>query len=281
MVLLLKQLATRGNTVIISIHQPRASVYALFDEVTLLSEGSVIFSGPVGGLAKHFNALGFQAPANTNPIEYYVDLISIDYSSPEHEKLSRSRVEELARAFRQKNPIEEEFQVNLPVTNPVSRELKRAKGPLAAVAKGMRVFGTLFRRAWRQVTQPGTTENLTLTPFANFARQVTRDFPLNFARLMSSLFVSLLYGAIYNNLGLGAGSIPDRLGLLQIAAVSTAMTTVVKATTSFVTERQIVNRERRSGSYSTLPYLLSKLAAEAPLAMYEYPHSNNENDPVN
>jgi len=45
------------------------------------------------------------------------------------------------------------------------------------------------------------------------------------------------------------------------------MTTVVKATTSFVTERQIVNRERRSGAYSTGAYLLAKLVAEVPLSV--------------
>jgi hypothetical protein len=39
----------------------------------------------------------------------------------------------------------------------------------------------------------------------------------------------------------------------------------VKATTSFVSERLIINRERRSGAYSTLSYLVSKLAAELPL----------------
>jgi hypothetical protein len=87
----------------------------------------------------------------------------------------------------------------------VSGSQLKSSGPFGKLRKTVRNFGTLFLRAWRQVT---------------------RDFPLNFARLMSSLFVSLLYGAIYNKLGLGASTVPDRLGLLQIAAVSTAMTTV-------------------------------------------------------
>jgi ABC-type multidrug transport system ATPase subunit len=42
---LFKQLAAKGNTVIFSIHQPRASIYSLFDDITLLSEGRVIYSG--------------------------------------------------------------------------------------------------------------------------------------------------------------------------------------------------------------------------------------------
>lgn len=69
---LLKSLAENGNTVITSIHQPRSSVYAMFDEVTLLSEGLVMYSGPTAGVVKHFQSLGYSVPPNTNPIEYFV-----------------------------------------------------------------------------------------------------------------------------------------------------------------------------------------------------------------
>lgn len=113
---LLKKLAEKGNTVITSIHQPRSSVCALFDEVTLLSEGQVMYSGPAAGIVKYFQSLGYSVPANTNPIEHFVgihciieigtpflcvnydlpffaDLISIDYSSKEEELNSRDRID--------------------------------------------------------------------------------------------------------------------------------------------------------------------------------------------
>lgn len=45
-VYLLHKLAVRSNsTVIISIHEPRASICSLFDDVTLMSEGGVVYSG--------------------------------------------------------------------------------------------------------------------------------------------------------------------------------------------------------------------------------------------
>lgn len=55
-----------------------------------------------------------------------------------------------------------------------------------------------------------------------------------------------------------------------MAAVNTAMTALIKATTSFVSEKQIVQRERKSGAYTVFPYFLSKLLAEAPLSAF-YP----------
>ena len=58
----------------------------------------------------------------------------------------------------------------------------------------------------------------------------------------------------------------SRLGLLQVAAVNTAMTSLIKATTSFVTEKAIIQKERRRGMYSVVPYFLAKIAAEVPLS---------------
>lgn len=42
----LRQLAQDGHTVLCSIHQPRGSVYAKFDDIVLLTEGSLVYAGP-------------------------------------------------------------------------------------------------------------------------------------------------------------------------------------------------------------------------------------------
>ena len=47
----LKQLAREGHTVVCSIHQPRSSIYAMFDDLVLLSEGALVYSGTCSGIA--------------------------------------------------------------------------------------------------------------------------------------------------------------------------------------------------------------------------------------
>lgn len=42
----LRQLAQDGHTVICSIHQPRGSVYGKFDDIVLLTEGALVYTGP-------------------------------------------------------------------------------------------------------------------------------------------------------------------------------------------------------------------------------------------
>ena len=41
----LKGLAANGHTVVASIHQPRSSIFAMFDDLVLLSEGEVVYCG--------------------------------------------------------------------------------------------------------------------------------------------------------------------------------------------------------------------------------------------
>ena len=330
---LLKGLADNGCTVVCSIHQPRASVYKMFDDITLLAEGRCMYSGSKAGMISHFKSCGYPCPFHINPAEHYVDLVSVDYSSPELERSSKDRILRLANIFSDKQtkgiarslssarfksiyakgklfPARKAFHGRHLMTE--LRGMKEKFSKFFPRLKLVKKFTILLRRAWRQIT---------------------RDKALNTARLCSSLFSALLFGAIYFRMGTGASTVPDRLGnsqksvsssyywplivynpsthmnsshnninmklndlelcdimsyiippktshsctpfltllgLLQVAAVNTAMTALIKATTSFVSEKQIVQRERKSGAYTVFPYFLSKLLAEAPLSAF-YP----------
>jgi ATP-binding cassette subfamily G (WHITE) protein 8 (sterolin 2) len=70
----------RKRTVILSIHQPRYDIFACIDEVTLLSRGDLIWSGPVSEMLNHFSHLGFACPKLTNPADFILDLSSLDVS---------------------------------------------------------------------------------------------------------------------------------------------------------------------------------------------------------
>jgi hypothetical protein len=54
--------------------------------------------------------------------------------------------------------------------------------------------------------------------------------------------------------------LPVLLLLLQVAAINTAMSALVKTITVFPKERAIVNRERTRKAYNVLPYLSGELA---------------------
>ncbi len=172
---LLKQFSKKGNTVITSIHQPRTSSFELFDEVTLLSEGRLIYTGDRSELLGYLASRGYPCPNHINPAEFCIDLVSIDYSSSEAEAESRKRILSLAEAFshhQQQQKTLEEFkylkaQILKTKNNDSINILKRRPSVIGGVIRGFRSFRILFVRAWKQVT---------------------RDKPLNIARFVSNIF---------------------------------------------------------------------------------------------
>ena len=96
----LKILCQSGCTVIMSIHQPRSSIFQLFDELILLAEGRLIYSGAAGMTAvNYFGDLGFKCPELFNPADYFLDIISVDNRSITEENRSTKRIEFLIDAF--------------------------------------------------------------------------------------------------------------------------------------------------------------------------------------
>ena len=52
------RLGGRGKTIVFSIHQPRYSIYKLFDTVTLLSGGECVYHGSTEASLDYFQDLG-------------------------------------------------------------------------------------------------------------------------------------------------------------------------------------------------------------------------------
>lgn len=75
---LLRSLARNGATVICSIHQPSASIFQIFDKLFLLAMGKVAYHGPVSAQEPvgYFAKNGFVCPANHNPADFVIELLT-------------------------------------------------------------------------------------------------------------------------------------------------------------------------------------------------------------
>lgn len=97
----LSRLAKHGRCVVLSIHQPRSDAFPLFDKITLLSRGSVVYSGPRSDLLAHFSSLDLAPPKRTNPLDFVIDVSSIDNRDDEAERESQERVGRLVLAWKE------------------------------------------------------------------------------------------------------------------------------------------------------------------------------------
>mmetsp|Transcript_9121 Transcript_9121/g.17870 ORF Transcript_9121/g.17870 Transcript_9121/m.17870 type:complete len:834 (-) Transcript_9121:241-2742(-) len=319
----LSGLAKDGHTVVAVIHQPPAPVWDKIDDLCLLSEGKVIYCGPAGGeVIEYFAQLGYACPPFVSASEYLLSLASVDYSSPEAAKDSRARLDflserwerEMARRKRagkmgtaEKNEEEEGKPENSNTEGnegQLSSSALSSESPLKCLVKRC----SALREGLVEALQPSALRAV----FKSFAsqigllfprawRQISRDRLALIARLSSTLSSALIEGLIFFGLKLTEAGIQDRLGLLQVAAVSVAMTSVIKTVTAFVKERAVVLKEKtqlarpwsgqkwrtrgtgadkngengdssgsevtnkkRRRAYPVLAYFLSKLSAELP-----------------
>jgi len=75
-VLSLKKMSQLGMTSIMVIHQPRYSLFTLFDDVLLLGKGGhTVYLGPAIVAKPYFESLGFQMPTDENPADWFMDVI--------------------------------------------------------------------------------------------------------------------------------------------------------------------------------------------------------------
>ncbi|XP_064917921.1 broad substrate specificity ATP-binding cassette transporter ABCG2 isoform X3 [Columba livia] len=76
--LLLKRMAKQGKTIIFSIHQPRYSIFRLFDNLTLLAAGRVLYHGPAQHAIQYFQSIGYECEPYNNPADFFLDIINGD-----------------------------------------------------------------------------------------------------------------------------------------------------------------------------------------------------------
>ena len=95
----LKNLARKGRTIIVTIHQPRSEIWSLFDRVLLLATGSPVYSGLTQDCLPYFAALGHEIQSFVNPAEFLIDLAALDIRTVEAEASSSARVRKLIEAW--------------------------------------------------------------------------------------------------------------------------------------------------------------------------------------
>lgn len=238
MVQLLAELGqSRQCATIMTIHQPRSSVWAMIEDVLLLGPGGrAVFCGSRTEILEQLAALGHACPREgVNPADFIIDLISVHSEGAQvdedHRRIA-SLAENLARAKRA-------------VARPPGAPSLTPPAPHSSTSP-WRAFHLLVRRAWLQTS---------------------RDKGTNFSRLLATGGLGFIFGAQFGFFApddMTAVFVTSRVGLLSFGAISMAFIGEMRALDRFAKEKKVVSRERASGFYSGFTYLCAKAVAELP-----------------
>ena len=225
--------------VIMTIHQPRATLLDLFDKILLLSDGKAIWSGSTEGAIQHFSKLGYALPANTNPSDYFSDIASLDKSSKELEIESRNRIK----------LFQEEWQKCLLNSDiPAKHSLEASRNSVNTVERPqswIRELGVLLHR------------NMIV---------ILRDRITLRATLIQNVIMMLIIGGIFYhvNLELITGN-QNRLGAFFFICINQTFVNVLPTILVFPEQRQIMKRERAAGTYRASSAYLAKVLSTLPV----------------
>lgn len=92
----LKRLALKGKTIIVTIHQPSSELFGLFDKLLLVAEGRVAFLGTPTEAAHFFEEMNAPCPTNYNPADFYVQMLAV---VPGRESESRETIRRICDSY--------------------------------------------------------------------------------------------------------------------------------------------------------------------------------------
>jgi ABC-type multidrug transport system ATPase subunit/ABC-type multidrug transport system permease subunit len=240
----LRALADEGHTVVVSIHQPRSSIFAMLTGIYLLANGKPIYAGPASRAVSYFGDLGYQLPEKFNPADFFIDLVSVDQRDVEEQARTEKQVADLQATWQGVGRGQEEG------TSEAPREANR-ESILAAKSEkpaGQTTFlGPFF-----------------LLLIRNFREQARDSLTLAIKTVFTCVF-TVIFALVYFQLGHSQRNIQDRIGLLFFLSMNQAFGAVIGCAQTIPRQLIVVNRERANRLYNIIPFYISSLTVMVPV----------------
>ncbi|KAJ1967357.1 hypothetical protein H4R35_006729 [Dimargaris xerosporica] len=279
----IKDVARQCNMgVLMTIHQPSAKVLSLFDKAILLSKGQLVYYGPVPHALHYFAGLGYECQKYENPANFYLDLMTVDFSSPELKESTNARVDHLIAQFRQHMAENADFY-DLS-KNPVAATNRHSTCTVGTIdALSRRSHPLAFLLPSKRQSMPAHLAYLDeLDSFGTWALPWAKEFGLLVGRcwktqmrnklvvvsvILKWLLLTLLMGFSFFQLDRNQTDIQNRLGLLFYLPIDQAFGIVMPLLGVFSMDRDVMLRERNAHSYRVSSFYLAKNLTEIPLTL--------------
>eukprot|EP00026_Physarum_polycephalum_P005101 Phypoly_transcript_05129.p1 GENE.Phypoly_transcript_05129~~Phypoly_transcript_05129.p1 ORF type:complete len:566 (+),score=66.71 Phypoly_transcript_05129:42-1700(+) len=236
----LRSLADAGCAVVISIHQPRADIFAMFDNLLLMSVEEVVYFGP-GSQAStdYFTEHNVKFPKFANPADHLMDIVTIENAVRQSGAVEKdSLVSNLIQEYKQTELSKtENFPPAPPPLPPVSKKQR---------ASSRQQFFLLFGRS---------VKNVYRNPLATIAR------------VIQAIVLGIIVGWVFFHIGMGQNSTQDKTGGIFLLTMGQSFPVATAVIALFIIERDVYFREHKSGMYRTSTYYFSKIISEFPMTI--------------
>uniref|UniRef100_A0A0K8SNK1 Protein white n=1 Tax=Lygus hesperus TaxID=30085 RepID=A0A0K8SNK1_LYGHE len=244
-VTVLKSLASKGKTVIVTIHQPSSEVYAMFDKICLMAEGKLAFLGTPAQANEFFKVLGAPCPANHNPADYFIQLLAV---VPTREEACRNMITMVCESYKSSShgaKMLHQAEKNTEIQStglPSPWFSKRRVSPYKA--SWWAQFKALIWRSWLSVIKEPNLVKI---------------------KMLQTFMVAMLIGILYFGQVIDQDGVMNINGALFVCLSNMTFQNMFAVVHVFCGELPVFLREHLNGMYRTDVYFLTKTMAEVPI----------------
>ncbi|KAM5159082.1 broad substrate specificity ATP-binding cassette transporter ABCG2-like isoform 1-T2 [Callospermophilus lateralis] len=248
---LLKSMSNRDRTIIFTIEQPRYSIFKLFDSLTLLASGKLMYHGPAQGALEYFQSAGYSGEEYQNPADFFLDIIKGNV--PPINREEENEAEETEQLFQREKPVIEalaEFYANSAFYRDTEAELERLAGGRNSRSLAFREI-TCVTSFFHQLRWIFWRSFKNLLGFPSVTRR----------QLYYTVILALAVGGIFLVFKNDCTDIQVRAWGLYILIVFQCFSSVT-AGEMFELEKKLFKHEYISGYYSEKSYFFGKLLSD-------------------
>ncbi|KAL3529933.1 hypothetical protein ACH5RR_009255 [Cinchona calisaya] len=257
----LKSVARDGRTVISSIHQPSSEVFALFDDLCLLSGGEIVYFGEAKMAIKFFAEAGFPCPSRRNPSDHFLRCINSDFDIVTATLKGSQRLHETDKLSEPFGDLAtSDIKAVLVHKYKYSEYASRTRSRIQEIStiQGLeieRIKGSQARW-WTQLA------TLTQRSFVN----MSRDVGYYWSRIGIYIIVAICVGTLFYDVGTSYTAILARGACGGfVTGFMTFMS--IGGFPSFIEEMKVFSRERLNGYYGVAVFVLSNFLASFPFLL--------------
>ncbi|KAJ1904486.1 hypothetical protein LPJ81_002468 [Coemansia sp. IMI 209127] len=275
-----KELAHERNLcTLMTIHQPSAEMVAQFDKLILLAQGKLVYMGAADQALRYFEQLG-HPPTHPNPANFYIDLMTIDFLSTSAMSESEARVQSLVDSFAEYCLSGSRAPSTSKAVASVDCGGGNSTGSPGEVCgrKDSRIYSGAHTNFVSDITQETASIVQYEAPPTNSwiseaAVLLKRDWLITVRNkslirgfIYESVVITLIMGFVFFQLKTDQASIQNRIGALYVLVVQCAFPVTLPTMTMIIASRNVLMRERSTGTYRMSSYFFARALSFYPLA---------------
>ncbi|KAG0326744.1 hypothetical protein BG004_002907 [Podila humilis] len=268
---LCKLAQSKTTTVILTIHQPRSDIFAMFDHTLVVSKGEALYFGPTNTAAAYFSRRGLFCPNNYNIADYLLD-VAMDqelvakaksYNGDGDEKVVRATG---SQAQAGGNTISRRGQPNVSEITRTSSE-ESVEHSYETSVRMEEVDNTSSTASLsdgspaskkRKTTYPSSFLTQLRTLMKRNVQTLIRDRSLLVLHIAVAVVLGVFIGGLYFKVNMTLAGFQNRAGSLFFMMALLGFSSI-SALGAFSETRILYIKERSNGYYPPMPFIISTL----------------------